>query len=76
MLFVIAKMDEVHPHGDLIKNNCAKSFKEHAVSGCKESQFYSFPFWQVVAGMYYPKTLLSSQKIYLMSSIDYSSSVI
>ena len=62
--------------GTSIKNNCAKSFNEHVVSGCKESQFYGLPFWEVVASMYYPKSLLSSPQKILMSSIDYSSSVI
>ena len=41
-----------------------------------ESQFYSLPFGQVVASMYWPKSLLSSPKTFLMSSIDYRSSVI
>ena len=79
--FVIARMPgKVHPdwyfNNWIIKNNCAKSFNKHVVSGCKESQFYGLPFWQVVASMYYPKSLLTSPKNFWMSSIDYSSSVI
>ena len=45
-------------------------------AGCKESRFYGLPFGQVVASMYWPKSLLSSPKTFLMSSIDYRSSVI
>ena len=44
--------------------------------GCKESRFYGLPFGQVLATMYWPKSLLSSPKKILMSSVDYRSSVI
>ena len=58
--------------------NNAKGILENLCKGigCKESQFYGFPFRQVVASMYQPKSLLSSPQKILMSSIDYSSSVI
>ena len=44
-------------------------------TGCKEGWFYGLPFGQVFASMYKPKSLLSSPKMFLMSSTDYSSSV-
>ena len=36
--------------------------KRNPDAGCKESRFYSLPFGQVVASMYWPKSLLSSPK--------------
>ena len=53
-----------------------KSLSSGKVAGCKKSRCYGLPFGQVVASVYQPKSLLSSPKKFLMSSIDYSSSVI
>ena len=40
---------------------CSK-VKRNPDAGCEESRFYSLPFGQVVASMYWPKSLLSSPK--------------
>ena len=44
--------------------------------GCKESQFYGLLFGQVAASMTSPRVFLTSPKMFFISSIDYSSSVI
>ena len=51
--------------------------KENRHLGCKESQFYSLPFGQAVASMYYAyKSFSLAPKPFLMSRIDYNPSVI
>ena len=44
--------------------------------GCKESQFYSLPFWQAVALHVALKSFQLAPKPLLISRIDYSPSVI
>ena len=44
--------------------------------GCKESQFYGLPFGQVVVVCTRPRVFLTSPRKFLISSVDYSSSVI